>query len=167
MTKVIKKKSEALKDLEDLALQYQKEKFPNFPYPPKKKYSDRTTNGLTKCIIDFLSFSGHQAERINSMGRRIDKRKTVVDVIGRSRTIGNVEWIKGSGRTGTSDISAVISGRAVKVEVKCKATGDNYQSQDQVSYQQDIEAAGGIYVIARTFEGFREWYLEFINQNQN
>lgn len=158
-------KSQAVKDLEDLALEDLKLKYPSNPYPPKKKYSDRTTNGLTKCIIDFLNLSGCQAERINSMGRRLDKRKTVTDCVGRSRTIGNVEWIKGNGRPGTADISATISGRSVKVEVKCKATGDHYQSQDQQSYQQEIEAAGGIYVIARSFEDFRSWYLQFINQN--
>lgn len=97
------------------------------------------------------------------MGRRIDKRKTHTDCIGRTRTIGNVEWIKRSGQVGTADISSTILGRSVKIEVKCEATGDRYQSQGQKEYQEEVEAAGGIYVIARTFQGFYEWHKEFIN----
>jgi len=167
MTNIAKNKtakSSAVKKLEDLKLQDLKSRYSNNPYPPKTKYSDRTTNGLTKCIIDFLNLSGHQAERINSMGRRIDSTKTVKDCLGRSRKIGSVEWIKGTGRTGTADISSTISGRSVKIEVKCAFTGDNIQSPDQKHYQKEIEAAGGVYVIARTFDGFMEWYTEFVNQ---
>ena len=33
-----------------------------------KPYEDRTTNGLTKCIIDFLEFKGHWANRVNTRG---------------------------------------------------------------------------------------------------
>ena len=33
------------------------------------KYEDKTANGLTKCVIEYLQLSDHQAERINTMGR--------------------------------------------------------------------------------------------------
>ncbi len=168
MCKIQKKryaKSKAVQDLEELALQDLKNRFPSNPYPPKKKYKDNSTNGLTRCVLDFLNISGCQAERINSTGRRIDNTKTIQDCIGRSRQVGSVKWIKGAGRTGTADVHSVIKGRAVKIEVKCKATSDNYQSEEQKAYQKDIEAAGGVYVIARTFEQFHGWYQEFINQN--
>lgn len=124
------------------------------------KYNDNTTNGLTKCIIDFIELSGGQAERINSTGRFIDNRKTFVDVIGRKRSIGTAKWIKPNTTNGSSDISATIQGRAVKIEVKCKATGDRYQSTAQKSYQQAIEAAGGVYIIATDFQTFYEWYVK-------
>ena len=165
-TKITKKwigKSAAVQKLEELILEDLKKRYPNNPYPPKRKYTDQTSNGLTKCIMDFLKVSGHQAERINSTGRMIDNTKTVKDCIGRSRKIGSVQWIKGQGRTGTADVSATILGRSVKIEVKCAATGDRYQSEEQKLYQKEIEAAGGIYVIARTFEGFMEWYNGFLN----
>lgn len=167
-TKIQKKrdvKSQAIRHLEEIALQHLQEKYPSVPYPPRKKYSDRTANGLTRCILDYLTFSGYQAERINSTGRRIDKTKVVSDCLGRSRRIGSVKWIKGSGRNGTN-ISATILGRSVKIEIKCEATGDRYQSAAQKSYQEEVEAAGGIYIIARTFHGFMSWYREFINQNK-
>lgn len=70
------------------------------------KFLEDLSNGLTRCVIDFLSLSGHQL-LINS-------------------------------------------------------TGDKYQSAEQRAYQKEIEAAKGFYVIARTFEGFLEWYDEFI-----
>ncbi|WP_417873891.1 hypothetical protein [Xanthomarina gelatinilytica] len=157
-------KSAAVQKLEDLILEDLKKRYPNNPYPPKRKYTDQTSNGLTRCIMDFLKVSGHQAERINSTGRMIDNTKTVKDCIGRVRKVGSVQWVKGTGRTGTADISATILGRSVKIEVKCAATGDRYQSEEQKDYQKEIEAAGGTYVIARTFEGFMEWFNGFLKE---
>ena len=158
--------SNCIKKLQVLAIEQVKKKHPSFPEHaiPKPKYTDKTANGLTKCIIDYVTFNGYQAERINSTGRQIDKRKTVKDSIGRTRTIGSVKWIKGNSQNGTADISATIKGRAVKIEVKCKATGDNYQSSDQKLYQKKIEQAGGVYVIARTFEDFYNWFNHFISR---
>jgi hypothetical protein len=169
MTNLKKKhtpKSKAVKDLENLALQSLQRRYPNNPYPPQPKYQDNTSNGLTKCVIDFITLNGFQAERINSIGRSIDTTETVIDVIGRARQIGNVSWIKGSSTNGTADISSIILGRSIKIEIKCKATGDNYQSKDKIAYQKEIEAAGGVYVIARTFEGFKEWYQKFIENGK-
>lgn len=157
-------KSAAIRKLEDLALQALKERYPSNPYPPKTKYKDWTSNGLTKCVIDFITLNGYQAERINSTGRSIDTTETVIDVIGRARQIGSVSWIKGSSTNGTADVHAVINGRSVKIEVKCLATKDNYQSEDQKKYQVEVERAGGVYVIARTFQGFYEWYQSFIEK---
>lgn len=156
MTAINKLKSLAAKDLEA--------RYPNFPKHaiPKPKYTDRTSNGLTKCIIDWIELNGYQAERINSMGRQIDKRKVSTDVLGNKRIIGSVTWTKGSGQVGSADIASTIKGRSVKIEVKCNATGDHYQSDGQKEYQKKIERAGGVYVIARTFEGFYNWYMKFI-----
>jgi len=156
---------EGINKLKEMAFKRLEELYTSVPkYAiPKPKYTDKTSNGLTKCIIDWIELNGYQAERINSTGRQIDKRKTVKDVTGASRTIGSVTWAKGSGQIGTSDISATIKGRSIKIEVKCKATGDNRQSKYQKDYQAKIERAGGIYIIARTFEDFYCWYNEFVS----
>lgn len=130
---------------------------------PKPKYNDKTSNGLTKCIIDWINFNGYQAERINSMGRPLDTRKSVKDVLGRTRTVGSIKWVKGQSQNGTADISATIKGRSVKIEVKCQGSGDRYQSEAQKEYQKSIEKAGGVYIIARTFQGFMNWYDSFVN----
>jgi len=114
---------------------------------------------LTKCVIDWLRLSGHQAERISNTGRLIDRSRIVTDCIGRVRRIGSVRWIKGTGTDGTSDIHAVIGGRAVKIEIKF---GADRQSEKQRRYQSDVERAGGIYVLIKTFDSFLEWYDKFI-----
>ena len=151
-------KSEAVKNLEQLAFERQQEQHPDFPYPIKPKYTDATTNALTKCVIDYITLRGFHAERINSTGAIKDKRTTSTDVLGNIRTVGSVEWIKSTTQSGTADISATIQGRSVKIEIKCKATGDNYQSEAQKEYQKQIENAGGVYLIVRTFEDFYNWF---------
>ncbi len=139
---------------------WQKQRNPSVPEHciPLQKYNDNSANALTKSIIDFLKFSGFQAERINTMGKRIDKTKLVDDVMGK-RQIGTVGWIKGTGTKGSADISATIKGRSVKIEVKY---GKDRQSEYQKAYQQSIERAGGVYVIAKDFDTWIEWYYKYI-----
>lgn len=150
-------KSDAVKYLESLADDAARKKYPNTPphYLAPRKFRDDTANSLTNCIIDFLRFSGHQAERISNTGRMIDTRTTFEDVTGKSRTIGTAKWIKGTGTNGTADISATIGGRSVKVEVKF---GKDWQSETQMKYQLAVEQAGGIYFIAKSFEQFLTWF---------
>jgi hypothetical protein len=92
------------------------------------------------------------------MGKRIDKTKTVDTVLGR-RQIGGVSWIKGTGTKGSADISATIKGRSVKIEVKY---GKDRQSEYQKEYQQAIETAGGVYVIAKDFDSWYVWFNQFV-----
>jgi hypothetical protein len=149
-------KSKAVRDLETMANDAARLKYPNVPYLAPRIYTDKTANGLTKCIIDFLTFAGQQAERISNTGRMIDTRQTFEDVIGNTRIIGGTNWIPGTGTNGTADVSATIAGRSVKIEVKI---GRDIQSPAQKNYQKSIESAGGIYVIASTFEGFLSWFI--------
>lgn len=155
-------KSESVKLLESIALEKLKERYPNNPFLPKVTYTDANTNGLTKCVIDYIKFKGYHAERINSTGAMRDNRKTSTDVLGNVRTIGSVQWIKSTTQTGTSDISATVEGKTVKIEIKCEATGDRKQSKGQIEYQKQIEQAGGIYLIVRNFENFYAWLNEFV-----
>ena len=119
------------------------------------KHRDDTANGLTRCIIDYIKYKGGQAERINTTGIPIDSRRQVSDITGRTRTIGGVQWRRGGCTVGSADISATVNGRSVKIEVKI---GRDRQSEAQRHYQVAIEAAGGIYYIARNFSDFWKWY---------
>lgn len=143
--------------LTNLAIESLKAKYPSFPVHaiPVPKYTDATANGLTKCVIDFLNLSGHQAERISSMGRMIDKRQKSNDVLGRERIIGSLTYIKGTSTNGTADISSIINGKSVKIEIKI---GKDRQSEAQKKYQQATEKAGGIYLITKSFDEFMEQY---------
>jgi len=122
-----------------------------------RKYNDNGANALTKCITDFLTFAGWQAERINTTGRYVIEKGAKDEVFNRNFDKG--KFIKGTGTRGSADISATIKGRSVKIEVKY---GKDRQSQAQKDYQASIEAAGGVYVIARDFDTWKEWYDNFI-----
>jgi hypothetical protein len=150
MNKENKQRLEALKLANDI------ERHPSFPeaYFVKKKWDDKTANGLTKAITSFIQFNGYQAERINTMGVARENKRTDGKVIG-------VTWTKGTTTAGSSDISATIRGRSVKIEVKI---GKDRQSDAQKRYQESIERAGGVYMIARDFDTFVEWFDEFVKQ---
>jgi len=150
-----------LQTLKQLKQEEQRKLYPNVPDHGMKpvKYEDKTANGLTKCILDFLNLSGHFAERINTMGRMIDGRKQVTDIIGRTKTIGTAKYIPTTGTKGSSDISATINGKSVKIEVKI---GSDRQSKYQIEYQERTERSGGIYLIARDFESFYNDYKKII-----
>ena len=156
-------KPQAVRDLEELADIANAKAHPNMPerYLAKAKYRDDTANGLTRCIIDYIRLHGGQAERINTTGIPIDERRQVTDVLGHSRTIGSLTWRPSGSTAGSADISATIHGKAVKIEVKI---GRDRQSPAQRQYQQQIEAAGGIYYIAKDFTLFVSWYLRTFDE---
>lgn len=135
--------------------------YPNYPvgYIAVPKYNDKTANGLTRCIVDFLNLSNHQAERTSNTGRYVDGTKTYTDAVGLTRTIGSGQYIKGTGTNGTADISAIIKGRSVKIEVKI---GRDRQSEAQKKYEESVNKAGGQYWIAKDFDGFYEKYTDFM-----
>ncbi len=148
---------QAIDILKEKALEESRRRHPSLPEHARYvyRYNDRSANALTRCVIDWLRFNGHQAERISNTGRPVDGRKRYVDAVGFQRQIGNVTWIPGQGTPGTADISATIDGRSVKIEIK---HGRDRQSEAQKRYQEAVEAAGGTYIITRTFEDFYEWY---------
>jgi hypothetical protein len=120
-------------------------------------WNDNSANALTKCIIHFLTYSGFQAERINTMGVYREGKKIQVGE--------NTRQLKGTytpstGTKGSADISATIRGRSVKIEVKY---GKDKQSEVQKRYQESIEQAGGTYFIARNFDEFIIFYNNFIS----
>jgi hypothetical protein len=150
-----------IEQLKALKLEQLRVQYPSVPdYAlSMPKYSDKSANALTRCVLDWLQLNGWQAERINTMGRPIDKRQQVTDVLGRTKTIGSMTWGKSTATKGSADISATIKGRSVKIEIKY---GKDRQSQEQKKYQEMIEQSGGIYLIVRTFDDLFNWYNEFI-----
>lgn len=134
----------------------------------KIKYPKVTSsNGLRRAIINFMIWEGHHLEATNTMGRPIDKRVTVIDVLGRSRMIGSIEWQKGSGVKGSSDAKGHINikGRdyAIPLYVEIKWNKD-MQSDEQKKYEASVTKTKGIYIVAKTIEGFFEWYFEFMKK---
>jgi len=147
----------AINELKRLSFEADVKKYPDIPreWIPSPSYIDKTANGLTRCIIDWIKLNGGQAERISVTGRIVNGKQTVTDCLGHQREIGSNKWIPGTMTKGTADISATIRGKSVKIEVKI---GADRQSEAQKKYQQDIERAGGVYVIAKDFQHFYELY---------
>ena len=151
--------------LNALYLEHQRNKHPNIPEYGRLKYArtDKTANGLTRMIIDWITWNGGQAERINTMGRYVAPQTIFNEVLGKEQTVGKGSWIKGTGTRGSADISAVVPisinnrtvGLTFKIEVKI---GKDRQSKEQKKYQEDIEKNGGIYMIAKNFD---QWLCDF------
>jgi hypothetical protein len=151
-----------LKKLQQLKHRADCEKYPSMPpdYITLYKYTDKTANGLTRCVVDWITFHGYQAERVSNMGRVIGSTQVVTDVLGIRRSIGSTKYVPGAGTNGTADISATIMGRSVKIEIKI---GKDRQSSEQKSYEQSIVNSGGVYWIVRDFNSFVEMYESYLN----
>lgn len=159
-----------LKDLTELEAQARHAKNPSFPfaYLARTKYTDKTANGLTKCIVDFLNLSGHQAERIRSEGRMIDNTKQYTDVLGHRKTIGSVKYIKASSQNGTADISATVQvfvmGRPLGIACKWEVKMRDKQSEAQARYERSVTDAGGKYFIVHNWPEFWEQYESVLRE---
>lgn len=161
----IAKPKTALQTLNDLAKLKKLEKYKDIPSHCLSfdKYTDKKTNELTKSVIAWLRLNGYHCERTGSEGRIIDQRQTVTNVIGQTKTIGSLKRIYSSQTRGTSDLKAIINGKFIAIEIKNQNTKDR-QSEAQRQYQKQIEASGGIYIIAASFQGFYDWFNEFIKK---
>ena len=141
--------NETRRRINDALLAWEMRKHPKLPIPDKA--SERDANAITKTIVSFLRAEGWQAERVNTMGVPI-----IGDVVvGRVVRKGVKGWRPTTATRGSADIHATIAGRSVKIEVK---SGSDRQSEYQKAYQCEIEAAGGVYFIARDLDSFIEWY---------
>lgn len=151
---------EALSHLRELHLADSRIKHPELPYHSAPTFSATKTNDIAKCIKHFLKLKGHHCERTGNEGRVIDQRETFTDTVGISRTIGSFKRIRSSGTKGTSDLKASINGKFVAIELKNIKTKDRI-SPAQIAYRSQVEASGGIYVIAESLAGFMNWYYSF------
>ena len=133
--------------LHRLYLEYHRDKYPNVPTVciPKPDYSDKTTNGLTRMILDWFKFQGGIANRINTTGRQIKAKS------------GKQIWIPGTTMKGTSDIAVTYRGQSIAIEVKCSATRDRMRPK-QKEYADRFQRAGGLYFVARSWDEFYEWF---------
>ena len=152
MTKENKAKLKAL-ELESKIAKYPSM---NPKYIGLTEWTDNSANSLTNSIIFYINATGNQAERIGSQGQYREGKKIEVGTgeIAYTKQLPG-KWTKGQGTKGTADISSIINGKSVKIEVKY---GRDIQSEAQKQYQNKIETAGGIYYIARDFDTFIEWY---------
>lgn len=123
------------------------------------KYHQKDANGLTRCIIDAINYTGGYAVRVNNGGTYRKGLKIARDCGGYHVTPGRYTF---NGTRGIADIDAMWKGYKVAIEVKF---GKDRMSPAQIEYKQNIERGGGVYIIARTLEDFwQEWVQRVLNK---
>lgn len=136
------------------------QRFQTIQYPTATKdfgtiatqYPDiRTANGLTRMIIDFLTWEGWNANRTNSQGQYVEQRY-------KGRVISK-GWRPSGQRRGKADVHATIKGRSVQLEIKI---GKDKPSSYQLEEQERERAAGGVYEFISEPDEFFEWYQNFL-----
>jgi hypothetical protein len=142
-----------------LYLEQNKRKHPNFPdaYRVVPKYSDKTANGLTNCIVDFLNFSGHMASRINNMGTwRADESNIKGGFYTPSTQMKGIADI-------TSCINVKITGIDIGVSVWWEVKiGKDTQSEAQRTFAERVRSSGGHYYVVKSFEDFLNHYNKLL-----
>lgn len=107
-----------------------------------------TANGLTEFITDFLSWSGHFANRTGNEGRVIIKD-------------GKPKRIPSSSKKGMQDIDTNLKhpdhefGIPWKIEIK---VGSDTHKQHQKDFGMKVSKTGGIYSVVRSAEDFFAQY---------
>lgn len=146
----------ALNELRELCLHTKRRQYPNVPVSALscEKFSDKTANGLTKCILAFLKLHGHKAWRQSSEGR-YRPGKVFTDVLGHRKQMKGT-YIKGT-NVGHGDVSSIINGRFVSWEVKLKS---DRQRDEQKQFQKEVEQSGGLYFMVATYEQFLTIYKD-------
>ena len=115
------------------------------------KFRDDTAPHLEKLIIAYGRMMGWCLSKISTTGVYRDGSKVVTDCLGNRRVIGSGKWTKGGATLGVADVTGVIGGRYVEIEVKI---GRDRQREDQRAHQLQVEAAGGKYIIVKSFDDF-------------
>ena len=73
------------------------------------------------------------------------------------------KWVKSGSTRGMADISAVVDGRSISVEVKI---GKDKVRESQLKVKAQMEKAGGVYLIVRSFDDFIEQIKETLDKWQ-
>jgi hypothetical protein len=133
-------KPDSIKLLERMADSEALRLHPTCPALSPRKYRDETANGLTSCIVKYITLNGGFASRITNIG--VYDRRT-----GKYR--------KSTSRKGLADVMSTFRGLSLHIEVK---VGKDRQSDAQKEIEKEVNHSGGYYYIAKDFTRFKEWF---------
>jgi hypothetical protein len=141
-SKLAYRKPDAVKHLEAMQYAAMRVKHPSMPLAaiPRPSFRDDGANGLTACIVAYITLKNGFASRCNN-GGVYDKR------IKRYR--------RTTSKRGLPDILATYNGKSLFVEVK---TGRDRMSKYQAKVEEEQQAAGGVYYVAHNFTEFKQWF---------
>lgn len=111
---------------------------------PKKKQSP--ANALTDAVMTYMRSLGCAVARINTTGIYDEK-------LGKYRYSGSTKGVEDVNCVYPVRIGDIKIGTTIAVEVKI---GKDRMSEDQKLRKENIEKAGGHYVVASTFDQFKQ-----------
>lgn len=125
--------------------EYNLHKYDNKPNVPEyarvwARFRDDTANELTKAIIAHLKHTGNFGARVNTTGLYDSKSGL---------------YRQTNARKGMADISAVIAGVPVQIEIKA---GRDKPRAEQLQVQAEYREAGGMYEFVQNFPQYVELY---------
>lgn len=156
-----------VKRYRDAKYAHQSVEFPNWvrdghfiepTLPPMERATD-----LENFIIDFLSWSGHFANRTGNEGRVIQTKGDVTNQLtGETRrVVTGTKRIPSSSKSGMQDIDTNLKhsthrfGIPWKIEIKF---GRDTHKDHQIAYGFKVQATGGVYSVVRDTTDFFEQY---------
>jgi hypothetical protein len=136
----------ALQELTEKVMEVKRAKYSSVPSHAiaRTNFEDKSTNGLTHCVLTWLTIHSHYVSRIQSQGQYRES-------IGR--------FTRSTTRRGIGDLFAVVNGKTLMIEIKA---GKDRLSKFQIQTQKDIEASGAHYWVIRSFEEFLKQYKHLL-----
>lgn len=138
-------------ELREFENEYNAHKYDNSVMPEyariRTHFRDDTANGLTTAVIAHLQYYGHFAARVNVGGVYNPKRG---------------KYRHSQSRKGMADVSAVVNGRPLQIEVKA---GKDKPRPDQLQVAAEYEQAGGLYVFIHNFADYMQVYNKICVQD--
>lgn len=117
----------------------------NRAFPSKKIHKQSPTNALTKAIRDYTTLLGCATARVNTTGN-FNHDKQIFVTSGATNGYEDIDII----------LPIVINGLrlGLKVAVEVKVGKDRHRPEQKVRMEA-VRKAGGIYIIAKTFDQFK------------
>ena len=143
----------------NLKLEFYAKTKPLFPEHavPKRTYKTATANGLTRAIMDSGKYLGAHMVRMSNEGRY--RPGAVIKTPAGTRR-GPGVWLPGTAN-GISDILMTFGGQTYFIEIKIK----DKQLPSQKKFETNLQAAGGNYIIIRTFAEFLDLIDTILNRS--
>lgn len=123
-----------------------------FGKPGKKKASP--ANQLTDAVMRYMRSLRCAVARINTTGIYDQE-------LGRYRFSGSTNGVEDVSGTLPITIQGLKIGLTVAVEIKI---GKDRLSEDQIKRKENIEKAGGHYIVAKTFDQFKKEFDQIVHQ---
>lgn len=134
-----------LQHLANLEMAEKRRTHPNVPEHcrVKSKFSVKDANSLTQAVKRCLELHGCYVTRVQSQGQW-------------NQSLGR--FTHSTTKRGAADLHAIINGQHASIEIKW---GKDRLSADQKKTAQQVQSAGGVYVVVKDYDTFWLWFEQF------